>query len=47
MSDPVLLRKTADGVCTLTLNRPEAMNAITTELAVELRDALYGPRAPT
>ena len=29
-----------DAVCTLTLNRPEAMNAITTELADELRVAL-------
>jgi enoyl-CoA hydratase/carnithine racemase len=35
-----VLRETADGVCTLTLNRPEAMNAITTELAVELGAAL-------
>jgi len=30
----------ADGVGRITLNRPEAMNAITTELAAALRDAL-------
>jgi enoyl-CoA hydratase/carnithine racemase len=36
----VVLRDTAHGVCTLTLNRPEAMNAITTELAIELGAAL-------
>src|SRR4051794_41009511 len=35
-----VLRETADGVCTLTLNRPEAMNAITTDLAIELGAAL-------
>jgi len=35
-----VLRETAAGVCTLTLNRPEAMNAITTDLAVELGAAL-------
>ncbi len=38
--DAVLLRRLSDGVCTLTLNRPDAMNAITTELAEELGRAL-------
>ncbi len=35
-----VLRATADGVCTITLNRPEAMNAITTSLAAALGEAL-------
>ena len=36
----VLLVERADGVATLTLNRPEAMNALSTELKVVLRDTL-------
>ncbi len=42
MSDakPTVLVAVAEGVCTLTLNRPEAMNAITTGLARELRGQL-------
>lgn len=36
MSSPVLLVEKAEGIATLTLNRPEAMNA----LSAELRDAL-------
>ena len=35
-----LLAERADGVVTLTLNRPEALNALTTELKVALRDTL-------
>jgi len=36
MSDPVLLVEKAEGIATLTLNRPQAMNA----LSRELRDAI-------
>ena len=35
-----LLISDADGARTLTLNRPEAFNSMTTELKVALRDAL-------
>ncbi len=35
-----MLVQEADGIGRITLNRPEAMNAITTELATALRDAL-------
>ncbi|HZQ32213.1 MAG TPA: enoyl-CoA hydratase-related protein [Mycobacterium sp.] len=38
--DPVLLATDADGVRTLTLNRPERKNAINAQLWVELADAL-------
>ena len=36
MSDPVLLIEKADGVATLTLNRPQAMNALSRELRLEI-----------
>jgi 2-(1,2-epoxy-1,2-dihydrophenyl)acetyl-CoA isomerase len=39
VSDTVLY-ELADGVATVTLNRPEAMNALNTELKVALRDTL-------
>jgi enoyl-CoA hydratase/carnithine racemase len=39
-SAPTVERDVAGGVCTLTLNRPDAMNAVTTKLASDLRDAL-------
>lgn len=39
MSDTVLY-DVSDGVATVTLNRPEAMNALNTELKVALRDTL-------
>src|SRR3984893_11256966 len=38
---PVLLSDGRDGVRTLTLNRPHRKNAITPELWIALRDALY------
>jgi enoyl-CoA hydratase/carnithine racemase len=46
VSNTVLVRE-ADGIGRITLNRPDAMNAITTELAAALRDALadLGERA--
>lgn len=37
-----LLIETADGVATLTVNRPEALNALNCELLKELECALYG-----
>jgi enoyl-CoA hydratase/carnithine racemase len=40
MAETEVLAATEDGICTLTLNRPEAMNAITTGMAEALRRAL-------
>jgi enoyl-CoA hydratase/carnithine racemase len=40
MAETEVLASTEGGVCTLTLNRPEAMNAITTGMAEALRKAL-------
>lgn len=37
---PVLLRANQNGICTLTLNRPEARNALSVELMTESRRAL-------
>ncbi len=39
-SEPAVLATTADGVCTLTLNRPEAKNSLSVELVGALYDAL-------
>jgi enoyl-CoA hydratase len=39
--DPVLLTVTADGVCTITLNRPAARNALSSELIDRLVEALH------
>ncbi|MCW2968092.1 MAG: Enoyl-CoA hydratase/isomerase, partial [Solirubrobacteraceae bacterium] len=44
MADTVLTER-ADGVATLTLNRPERLNAITPELAEDLRAALADANA--
>lgn len=38
--EPTVLRTVEGGTCAITLNRPEAMNAITTGLALELATAL-------
>ena len=43
MADTVLY-EVSDGLATITLNRPEAMNALNTEAKVALRDALRRPR---
>lgn len=40
MSAPLLLRTDADGVCTLTLNRPEARNALSRPLMAALQAEL-------
>ncbi len=40
MSYNTLLVENADGVTTITLNRPESLNALSFELLRELRDAL-------
>src|SRR5215475_680453 len=46
MSEPVLLVEVVDGVAALTLNRPQALNALSRELRQSLRDAFVNlPRA--
>jgi enoyl-CoA hydratase/carnithine racemase len=37
--DPVLLRTDHDGICTLTLNRPQQMNLLTSEMLAALQGA--------
>lgn len=37
---PILLREDSDGVCTLTLNRPQQMNLLTGKMLEALQDAL-------
>jgi enoyl-CoA hydratase/carnithine racemase len=39
-SDNILLRSDNDGICTLTLNRPEARNALSRDLMAALQDQL-------
>ncbi len=39
-NDPILLRQQADGICTLTLNRPGQYNALSEALLAELQQAL-------
>ena len=38
-SDPILLRKTDAGICTLTLNNPAARNSLSTSMMSALQDA--------
>ncbi len=42
----VLLREAKDGILTLTMNRPEAINALTTEMLRELGKAIKEASAP-
>lgn len=44
MSEPLVLRSDADGVATLTLNRPEKLNALSPALFVELREHIEALR---
>lgn len=37
MTEPLVIREDRDGLCTLTLNRPDALNALSPALFVELR----------
>ncbi len=41
MSEPVVLTSTADGVCTIAMNRPKALNALNVDLTRGLRDAVF------
>ena len=38
-SDPILLREERDGICTLTMNRPQQMNLLTSEMLAALQSA--------
>lgn len=46
MADSVLYEVT-DGLATITINRPDAMNAMNTEAKVALRDAVQAAAADT
>jgi len=37
--EPILLREDRDGVCTLTMNRPQQLNLLTSEMLSALQDA--------
>lgn len=39
MADPVITYESKDKIATITINRPEKMNALSNQLVVELRDA--------
>ena len=44
---PLLLREERDGICTLTMNRPQQMNLLTSEMLSALQNAFDGLRAET
>jgi enoyl-CoA hydratase/carnithine racemase len=39
LGEAVLLREDRDGICTLTMNRPQQMNLLTTEMLLSLQEA--------
>ncbi len=41
MSEPIVLTSAAGGVCTITMNRPKALNALNRDLALALREAVF------
>src|ERR1700753_92088 len=41
-----IIQQTENGILTITLNRPEALNAITTDMLQELSQALQDAQAP-
>jgi 2-(1,2-epoxy-1,2-dihydrophenyl)acetyl-CoA isomerase len=45
MADALLIERTDDGVLTLTMNRPDALNALDVELKVALREAVEAATA--
>lgn len=43
MTEPILLTHTEDRICTITLNRPQARNALSTALGEEIVKAVTAP----
>ena len=40
--EPILIREDRDGICTLTMNRPQQMNLLTSEMIAAIQSALDG-----
>jgi enoyl-CoA hydratase/carnithine racemase len=40
--EPVLIREDLEGACTLTMNRPQQMNLLTSEMIAAIQSALDG-----
>ena len=45
MSEPVVLVEKSDGIATVTLNRPDAMNAVSSQLSIDLAQAFIDLQA--
>ena len=41
MGEELILRSDRDGLCTLTLNRPDKLNALNQDLRQRIKDALH------